>query len=74
MPIMKDEYPHWICRDCAKGLSHPAKTTVSSFHQGHCGWCLKITSVTQPRDFGYPPFKGVVPEKVVLFNRPPQSS
>lgn len=52
------EYPSWVCTPCAKaaGAKWP-EGHVATFHQDQCGVCLKITEVTQPRDWGYPKFK-----------------
>jgi len=53
---MNEEYPFWICADCAYSLGCPNRKTISCYHLGECGWCKKETAVTQPRDYGYPPF------------------
>lgn len=68
MPTKINEYPAWICTECANGLGCPNRKTISSFHNGNCGWCLKETKVTEARDFGYPPFKGIVPKKATIFD------
>lgn len=60
--IKWDEYPAWICRDCAEshGGSWPAGH-VATFHSGVCGWCSQQASVTEPRDWRYP----LPPKKVI---------
>ena len=47
-------YPEWICRPCgeAHGRGMPAGH-VSTWHEDPCGICGKVTSVTEPRDFGH---------------------
>lgn len=58
------KYPTWVCSDCGKaGLTSKSvdrymPEEVSTFHKGICGVCGKELSVTQPRDYGYPKFKG----------------
>jgi len=52
------KYPSWTCRDCAikaKGKHHGG---CSTWHLGACDVCGEEKSVTEPRDFGYPKFKG----------------
>lgn len=49
-------YPSWICKECAYKLGYPQMSMLSTYHIGSCGWCKKQTAVTQPRDYGYPPF------------------
>lgn len=50
------EYPPWICSKCANALNHPSRCAASSFHVDICGWCLEEKEVTEPRDYGYPPW------------------
>lgn len=52
---MSDEYPAWICTPC--GMRHGRRVPkLATYHGGErCGWCGETTTVTQPRDFGYPP-------------------
>ena len=51
-------YPAWICSDCARKMEYPPRTFLSTFHPGECGWCKRKVAVTQPRDFGWPPYDG----------------
>ena len=47
-----NEYPEWICADC--GDKHgKAKCGLSTWHEGACEVCGKMTSVTEPRDYGH---------------------
>lgn len=51
-------YPHWVCAECGKEAMEKAGTEgllFSTFHKGRCGVCGKEKSVTELRDFGYPP-------------------
>ena len=51
-------YPHWVCAKCGKEAMDKAGTEgllFSTFHKGRCGVCGKEKSVTELRDFGYPP-------------------
>jgi rubrerythrin len=47
-------YPAWICRPCgeAHGRGMPAGH-ASTWHEDPCGVCGKVTSVSEPRDFGH---------------------
>lgn len=49
-------YPSYICADCGEkhcnGLSKLI-TYASTFHEGVCDMCGKISSLTQPRDYGH---------------------
>jgi hypothetical protein len=47
-------YPAWICRPCgeAHGRGMP-KGHVSTWHEDTCGICGRVTSVSEPRDFGH---------------------
>jgi len=51
-----EEYPRWICQECANSRGHHNLCLVSSYCMATCGWCDKNKPVTQPRDYGYPPF------------------
>lgn len=51
-----DEYPHWICQECAESRGYPNICLISTWHEDHCGWCEQIKTVTQPRDYSYPKF------------------
>jgi len=54
-----ETYPSWICGQCA--IDHGGiwkKGHVATFHDGFCGWCSQIRSVTQPKDYGYPAYEG----------------
>lgn len=60
------EYPNTICFDCGVKYGKP-KGYAATFHIGICGWCGETKSVTEPRDYGYPPapdetLNPVVPE------------
>ena len=53
-------YPEWVCRTCGH-KAQPDKSklfSLSTWHQDKCGVCGEIKGVTEPRDFGYPKFKG----------------
>lgn len=55
---MKKGYPDWVCHHCGekhRRAKHPC-VFASTFHIGTCDVCEKITSVTEPRDYGYPDF------------------
>jgi len=52
------EYPTWVCFLCGLHASNKRCFEVSCCHIGICGVCGKETSVTEPRDFFYPKFKG----------------
>lgn len=54
-------YPTWVCRACGLGASNrkaDGALLVSTFHQGLCEVCGRVTAVTEPRDYGYPKFEG----------------
>ena len=60
-------YPSWVCHECGNNgkrytLSQKKYlgrgTFCSTIHEGTCGVCGKVKSVTEPRDYGYPHFKG----------------
>lgn len=44
---------YWVCYDCGSKYGQRNQQTVSTYHNGKCDICLKQTTVTQPRDFGY---------------------
>lgn len=50
-------YPVWVCHDCAikSGGRQPG---IATYHENICDVCGEKKSVTQPRDYGYPRFKG----------------
>ena len=55
------DYPDWVCIECGRKASkamgnNPPAFEVSTFHQGTCGVCGEVKSVTEPRDFFYPDF------------------
>lgn len=52
--IKRDDYPHWICRDCAASLGYVNRFLCSTFHNGICGWCDQEKVVTEPRDYNFP--------------------
>lgn len=46
------QYPYWVCRPC--GDKHGKREMgVATFHTDKCDICGKVTSVTEPRDFGH---------------------
>jgi hypothetical protein len=55
-------YPEWVCYDCginarlAVGKFTPIGT--ATYHIDKCDVCEEEKEVTEPRDFGYPKFKG----------------
>ncbi len=51
------DYPDFICDNCANSLGHKNKSQASSYCHWICGWCNNPAQVTEPRDFGYPPFQ-----------------
>lgn len=52
-------YPVWVCDKCALDASEGEKPiSLSTYHAGICDVCTKNKAVTEPRDFGYPKFKG----------------
>lgn len=54
-------YPTLVCRDCGLEASNKKADDAllgSTFHQGRCDVCERITAVTEPRDYGYPKFEG----------------
>ncbi len=52
--IFSPAYPAWICRPCgeAHGRGMP-EGHISTWHEDPCGVCGKVTSVSEPRDFGH---------------------
>ena len=52
--IFAPHYPDWICRPCgeAYGRGTP-EGHISTWHEDTCGICGKVTSVSEPRDFGH---------------------
>jgi hypothetical protein len=53
----RGEYPDWICGDCG-GKYGRQRGSLSTCHEGKCGWCGETKPVTEPRDFGYPKHPG----------------
>jgi len=59
----EEDYPVWCCIDCGREAfirtyKKPMREGgVATFHEGECGSCHKVTSVTEPRDYGYPDFR-----------------
>lgn len=52
-------YPEWICDGCGtKRAGWPKTKHISTYHTGVCEVCEKNTTVTEPRDWGYPTFPG----------------
>jgi hypothetical protein len=50
-------YPSWICKECAESLGYKNRFSISCYHPDICGWCEQMKTVTQPRDYSFPPFK-----------------
>ena len=60
-------YPTWVCIDCARETLRQNKhrnpfNGIATFHIEACNVCGDVCSVTEPRDFDYPKFKGHVGE------------
>jgi len=52
--IFAPHYPDWICAPCGKAYGRGApENHISTWHTDTCGVCGKVTSVTEPRDFGH---------------------
>jgi len=51
-----DDYPAWICCECAEHRGYSNRCTLSTYHEDICGWCEQLKVVTQPRDYGYPKY------------------
>ncbi|CAB4126509.1 hypothetical protein UFOVP80_8 [uncultured Caudovirales phage] len=49
-----ENYPLWICRECAKENGGKAGSGVSSWCENICDCCNEWQLVTNPRNFGYP--------------------
>ncbi len=56
-------YPLWICNECAKSLGYPHKYNFAIYHQDTCGWCSTKKLVTEPIDFGCPPYNKKIHNK-----------
>lgn len=61
------EYPKVICGPCGRKYGKP-RAGASTFHDNTCGWCGEMRSVTEPRDFGYPPFNGRAVKQPSIFD------
>jgi hypothetical protein len=46
---------HWVCLKCGEQFGKH-KTNMSTWHNGRCNICNKMTVVTEFRDFGYSKF------------------
>lgn len=55
-----EEYPKTICMECGTSYGHMPKGHLATFYQGMCGWCKRKRTVTEPRDYGYPPYPGAL--------------
>lgn len=55
-------YPSNVCYECARQArgEMPAGVTAS-MHKGRCDVCRKDAIVADPRDYGWPTFKGCTP-------------
>jgi hypothetical protein len=51
-------YPAWICSECGGKHGKWPDGHIATFHIDICGWCNCEVSCTEPRDFGYPEYKG----------------
>lgn len=52
-------YPVWVCHDCALAAGWvPQGNNCSTQHVGTCDVCGHLRCVMEPRDYGYPVFKG----------------
>ena len=70
--VTNKPYPTWVCAECGyNGRRYTLTITdrdwflgyaggIATWHTGICGVCTKVKAVTEPRDFGYPHFKGHV--------------
>jgi hypothetical protein len=54
----RQDYPSWICRECAESRGYINRKIFSTYHEGICGWCEEMSIVTEPRDYGFPVHKG----------------
>lgn len=45
--------PDWICAECGETYGRRACNAHATWHKDMCGVCGKVTSCTEPRDFGY---------------------
>jgi hypothetical protein len=54
-PSEKRIHPEWVCADCATAAGGKSRRTPT-WHNGKCGVCSQTKPVTQPRDYGNPPF------------------
>jgi hypothetical protein len=43
----------WICSQCGEKYGKP-RDCISTWHYGTCDYCGDETTVTEPRDYGYP--------------------
>lgn len=50
-----NKYPGCICADCGRKHGRVVPGHISVFNVGICGWCGEEKSVTEPRDYCYPP-------------------
>lgn len=54
-------YPNWVCQPCGRAASGERQFSLSTYHDGFCNVCDSNATVTEPRDFFYPDFKGHEP-------------
>ena len=52
-----DDYPDWICSPCAYNAGGKVKGQIITCHYNICDICNEFTSVSEPRDYGYPKVK-----------------
>jgi hypothetical protein len=50
------DYPVWVCTECAEKAGGRMRREYATWHVDLCGVCAALRTVTEPRDFGYPPF------------------
>lgn len=55
--VGSEQYPSWICKECAENNGGKPREGVSTHNFLKCGWCEENKSVTAPRNWGYPKFE-----------------
>jgi len=64
MKKRNNHYPAFVCYDCAIAAGGKLLHENATYHEGNCGVCGKMRSITEPRDYGFPNFKTVIIKKV----------
>jgi hypothetical protein len=56
--VTRENYPTWTCGKCAEeaGGRFP-KDHIATYHYNICDVCGQKTTVTQPKDYGYPRYE-----------------